>query len=129
MLDKDPDLFYLTLELCDSNPSQEGLTKKTLVLDMDSRLVVFSSCHTRFDCKFILRMKMGKEVKIFISVLDQNMEVITIRINEDTTMIIMMFVLILNMFVIILSRVKLTRIQETTMLLRAQARSFSYHCS
>ena len=59
----DPALFYLTLELCDSNPSQEGLTKKTLVLDMDSRLVVFSSCHTRFDCKFILRMKMGKEVK------------------------------------------------------------------
>ena len=63
MLDKDPDLFYLTLELCDSNPSQEGLTKKTLVLDMDSRLVVFSSCHTMFDCMFILRMKMGKEVK------------------------------------------------------------------
>ena len=60
MLDKDPALFYLTLELCDSNPSQEGLTKKTLVLDMDSRLVVFSSCHTRFDCKFILRMKMGR---------------------------------------------------------------------
>ena len=25
----DPALFYLTLELCDSNPSQEGLTKKT----------------------------------------------------------------------------------------------------
>ena len=62
----DPALFYLTLELCDSNPSQEGLTKKTLVLDMDSRLVVFSSCHTMFDCMFILRMKMGKEVKIDI---------------------------------------------------------------
>ena len=39
MLDKDPALFYLTLELCE-----------------------FSSCHTWFDCKFILRMKMGKEV-------------------------------------------------------------------
>ena len=85
MLDKDPDLFYLTLELCDSNPSQEGLTKKTLVLDMDSRLVEFSSCHTWFDCKFILRMKTGEEVKIFISVLDQDMEFITIRISEDTT--------------------------------------------
>ena len=51
MLDKDPDLFYLTLELCDSNTRQEGFTKKTLVLDMDSRLVEFSSCHTWFDCK------------------------------------------------------------------------------
>ena len=39
MLDKDPDLFYLTLELCDSNPRQEGLTKRTLVLDMDSSKV------------------------------------------------------------------------------------------
>ena len=31
---------------------------------MDSRLVEFSSCHTWFDCKFILRMKMGKEVTV-----------------------------------------------------------------
>ena len=30
-------------------------------------------------------MKTGKEVKIFISVLDQDMEFITIRISEDTT--------------------------------------------
>ena len=65
MLDKDQAVFFLSLELCDSNPSQEGLTKKNLVLDMDSRQVEFSSWHTWFDCKFILRMK---EVKIFISV-------------------------------------------------------------
>ena len=50
---------------------------------MDSRQVELSSCHTCFDCKLISRMK--KEVKIFISVLDQDMEVITIRISEDTT--------------------------------------------
>ena len=56
---------------------------KALVLDMDSRQVELSSCHTCFDCKLISRMK--KEVKIFISVLDQDMEVITIRISEDTT--------------------------------------------
>ena len=43
MLDKDPAMFFLPLELCDSNPSEKGLTKKTLVLDMDSRLVEFSS--------------------------------------------------------------------------------------
>ena len=60
-------------------------TKKTLVLDMDNRLMEFSSCHTWFDCKHVLRMKMGKEVKIFISVLDQDKEEITIRIGEDTT--------------------------------------------
>ena len=65
MLDKDPAVYFLSLELCDSNPSQEGLTKKTLVLDMDSKQLEFSSWHTWFDCKFILRMK---EVKIFISV-------------------------------------------------------------
>ena len=85
MMDKDPSLFYLTLELCDNNPTQEGLTKKTLVLDMDNRLMEFSSCHTWFDCKYVLRMKMGNEVKIFISVLDQDKEDITIRIGEDTT--------------------------------------------
>ena len=56
---------------------------KALVLDMDSRQVELSSCHTCLDCKLISRMK--KEVKIFISVLDQDMEVITIRISEDTT--------------------------------------------
>ena len=39
----DPALFYLTLELCDSNPSQEGLTKKTLVLDMDRTVGWWSS--------------------------------------------------------------------------------------
>ena len=50
---------------------------------MDSRQVELSSCHTCLDCKLISRMK--KEVKIFISVLDQDMEVITIRISEDTT--------------------------------------------
>ena len=32
-------------------------------------------CHIWFDCKSFLRKKMGKEVKIFI----------TIRISEDTT--------------------------------------------
>ena len=85
MLDKDPTLFYLTLELRDNNPSQEGLTKKTLVLAMDNRPIEFSSCHTWFDCKFILRMKMGKEVKIFISVLDQDKEFTCLRISEDTT--------------------------------------------
>ena len=53
------------------------------MLDMDSRQVELSSCHTCLDCKLISRMK--KEVKIFISVLDQDMEVITIRISEDTT--------------------------------------------
>ena len=85
LLDKDPTLFYLTLELCDNNQCKEGLTKKTLVLDMDNRPIEFSSCHTWFDCKFILRMKMGKEVKIFISVLDQDKEFTCLRISEDTT--------------------------------------------
>ena len=84
MLDKDPNLFYLTLELCDNNPSQEGLTKKTLVLDMDNRPMEFSTCHTWFDCKFILRMKMGREVKIFISVLDQDKEYLCLRISEES---------------------------------------------
>ena len=37
MLDKDPAMFFLPLELCDSNPSEKGLTKKTLVLDMDGQ--------------------------------------------------------------------------------------------
>ena len=84
MMDKDPNLFYLTLELSDTNPSQEGLTKKTLVLDMDNRPVEFSTCHTWFDCKFILRMKMGGEVKIFISVLVEDREYLCLRISEDT---------------------------------------------
>ena len=56
-----------------------------MVIGYLSTTLEFSSCHTWFDCKFILRMKTGKEVKIFISVLDQDMEFITIRISEDTT--------------------------------------------
>ena len=54
---------------------------------MEERTIEFSSCNIWFDCKFILRMKKGKEVKIFISMLDQDKEFTCLKISEDITAI------------------------------------------
>ena len=96
LLHRDPNLFFLTLELSDDNALQEGLTKKTLVLDMDNRLMEFSSCHTWFTCRFVLRVKKGKEVKVVIEMLEQEKEE-TLMISKETaaeTMIRMILQLI-----------------------------------
>ena len=94
---KDDKLFYLALQLTDTNPSQEGLTRKTLILENSSRMVEYVNCQEWFQTTFILRMKSGTEVKIFISVLLEDQDWICLTLSEDTTckQIIKM---IINMF-------------------------------
>ena len=81
---RDSNLFYLVLQLTDTNPSQQGLTRKTLSLDQASLMVDYVPCQEWFDTKFILRLKTGTEVKIFLSVLMEDREFVTVRLSDTT---------------------------------------------
>ena len=80
----DSNLFYLVLQLTDTNPNQEGLTKKTISLDNESKMVEYVPCQEWFDTKFILRLKTGTEVKIFVSVLREKREFVVMRLSNIT---------------------------------------------
>ena len=82
---KDDILFYLSLQLTDTNPSQEGLTRKTLILEDTSRMVEYVNCQEWFHTMFILRMKAGMEVKVFISILMEDQDWIILTLSEDST--------------------------------------------
>ena len=67
--DKDDNLFYLSLQLTDPNPTQEGLTRKTLILDINTKITEYITCQHWFDSKFMLRIRPGINVRIFTGVL------------------------------------------------------------
>ena len=52
---QDPNLFYLVLQLTDTNPSQEGLTRKTVSLDNESKVVDYVPCQEWFDTKGVFK--------------------------------------------------------------------------
>lgn len=81
---RDPNLFYLVLQLTDTNPSQEGLTRKTLSLEQKSLMVDYVPCQEWFDTRFILRLKTGTEVKIFLSVLMEDRDFVMVRLSDIT---------------------------------------------
>ena len=51
MKHRDPKLFFLTLEVVIPNPSRDGLTKKTLVLDEDAKPAELRSCQPWGECR------------------------------------------------------------------------------
>ena len=81
---RDSNLFYLVLQLTDTNPSQQGLTRKTLNLDQKSLMVDYIPCQEWFDTRFILRLKTGTEVKIFLSVLMEDRDFVMVRLGDTT---------------------------------------------
>ena len=81
---RDSNLFYLVLQLTDTNPSQQGLTRKTLNLDQKSLMVDYVPCQEWFDTRFILRLKTGTEVKIFLSVLMEDRDFVMVRLSDTT---------------------------------------------
>ena len=81
---RDPNLFYLVLQLTDTNPGQEGLTRKTISLDHESKMVDYVPCQEWFDTKFILRLKTGTEVKIFVTVLMEDTDFLVMNLSDVT---------------------------------------------
>jgi len=80
--DKDDNLFYLAVQLTDNNPAQEGLTKKTLILDNRTHIIEYISCQQWFDTRFILRMKPGTVIRIFISILMEEQHFLDLMLSE-----------------------------------------------
>ena len=85
MKHRDPKLFFLTLEVVIQKPGRDGLTKKTLVLDEDSKPAELKNCTPWGECRFVLQMKKGGVVKIHDSVLMEESQYKCLFISEDTT--------------------------------------------
>jgi hypothetical protein len=82
---RDPKLFFLTMEVVIPRPGRDGLTKKTLVLEEDSRPAELASCNPWGECRFALQMRKGGLVKIHDSVLMEESQYKCLLISEDTT--------------------------------------------
>jgi len=87
MKHRDPKLFFLTMEVVIQTPGRDGLTKKTLVLDDDSRPAELKQCNPWGECRFTLQMKKGGLVKIYDSVLMEGSQYKCLLISEDTSVV------------------------------------------
>ena len=85
MKHRDPKLFYLTLEVVIQKPGRDGLTKKTLVLDEDSKPAELKLCNPWGECRFTLQQRKGGLVKIHDSVLMEESQYKCLFISEETT--------------------------------------------
>ena len=82
---RDPKLFFLTMEVVIPRPGRDGLTKKTLVLEEDSRPAELKSCNPWGECRFSLQMRKGGLVKIHDSILMEESQYKCLLISEDTS--------------------------------------------
>ena len=80
--ERDPRLFYLALTLTDTNPGQEGLTSKTLTLDPGVAVAEYVGCGEWFQTRFLLRMKQGTSVRVYISVLMLKVDHVTLMLRS-----------------------------------------------
>ena len=85
MKHRDPKLFFLTLEVFIQKPGRDGLTKKTLVLDDDSKLVELKNCNPWGECRFTLQMKKGGLVRVHDSILMEESQYKCLFISEETS--------------------------------------------
>ena len=85
MKHRDPKLFFLTLEVVIQKPGRDGLTKKTLVLDDDSKPAELKNCNPWGECRFVLQQKKGGVVKVHDSILMEESQYKCLFISEETT--------------------------------------------
>ena len=85
MKHRDPKLFFLTLEVVIQKPGRDGLTKKTLVLDDDSKPAELKNCNPWGECRFVLQMKKGGVVKVHDSILMEESQYKCLFISEETS--------------------------------------------
>ena len=83
MKQKDPKLYYLTMDV---TVKKTGIPlKRTLVLDDDSRPAQLRSCNPWGECKFSLQMRKGGLVRVYDSVLVEELKYKCLCISEETT--------------------------------------------
>ena len=85
MKHRDPKLFFLTLEVVIQKPGRDGLTKKTLVLEDDSKPVELKNCNPWGECRFTLQMKKGGLVRVHDSILMEESQYKCLFISEETS--------------------------------------------
>ena len=78
-------MFASCLEVVIQKPGRDGLTKKTLVLDDDSKPAELKNCTPWGECRFMLQMKKGGVVKVHNNVLMEESQYKCLFISEDTT--------------------------------------------
>ena len=83
MKQKDPKLFYLTMDVM---VKKTGLPlKRTLVLDEGARPAQLSSCNPWGECKFSLQIRKGGLVRVYDSVIMEELKSKCLCISENTT--------------------------------------------
>ena len=85
MKHRDPKLFFLTMEVVIQKPGRDGLTKKTLVLEDDSKPAELKNCNPWGECRFTLQMRKGGLVKVHDSVLMEESQYKCLLISEETS--------------------------------------------
>lgn len=83
MKHRDPKLFYLTMDV---TVRKTGIPiKRTMVLEDDARPAQLRSCNPWGECKFSLQMRKGGLVRVYDSVLVEELKYKCLLISEETT--------------------------------------------
>jgi len=83
MKHRDPKLFYLTMDV---TVKKTGIPiKRTMVLEDDARPAQLRSCNPWGECKFSLQMRKGGLVRVYDSVLVEELKYKCLCISEETT--------------------------------------------
>lgn len=85
MKHRDPKLFFLTMEVVIQKPGRDGLTKKTLVLEDDSKPAELKNCNPWGECRFMLQMRKGGLVKVYDSILMEESQYKCLLISDETS--------------------------------------------
>ncbi len=85
MKHRDPNLFYLTMDISVSRSGVPLPLRRTLVLEDDARPAELKSCHPWGECRFTLQTRSGGLVRIHDSVLMAESKYKCLLIAEKTT--------------------------------------------
>lgn len=85
MRHRDPKLFYLTMEVAVQKTGGSGVSRRTIIVEDDSRPAELKNCNPWGECKFTLQMRKGGLVRIYDSVLMEESNYKSLLISEETT--------------------------------------------
>ncbi|KAG7156332.1 putative Ras association (RalGDS/AF-6) domain-containing protein 2 [Homarus americanus] len=83
MKHRDPNLFYLTMEVTVRKTG--GIMRTTLTLEDDSRPAELQSCHPRGDSRLALKMRPGGLVRVYDGALVPGSQYKSLLVSERTT--------------------------------------------
>jgi len=85
MRHRDPKLFYLTMEVGVHKTGGSGVTRRTIIVEDESRPAELKNCNPWGECKFTLQMRKGGLVRIYDRVLMEESNYKSLLISEETT--------------------------------------------